>query len=143
MMNRWEHFRKDDYQYKLDRMVDDYLVDNEIGIDYEDYFIRSRCSYNGTRSDMLFVEFYFRPKNKWDSKLPLIKTTFGEENLDEIITQNGMKMKVVVTTRQKRNGETLIEGDGDTLIEGVGFFTTKEWIDEEIELEKTVKNEEK
>ena len=91
---------------------------------------------------MLFVTFNFRPKCNKEPKLHLIDIIFGEENLDEIITQNGMKMKVVVTTRQKRNGETLIEGDGDTLIEGVGFFTTKEWIDEEIKLEKTVKNEE-
>ena len=92
-MNRWEHFRKDDYQYKLIRMVDDYLVDNKIGFRYKNYFIRSECSYNGTGSDMLFVEFYFRPKYKKEPKYNLIKKTFGEENLNEIITQNGMKMK--------------------------------------------------
>jgi len=126
-MNRWEHLRKDDYQYKLDRMVDDYLIDNEIGLKYEDYFIRDRCSYNGsdrTESDMLFVTFNFRPKCNKEPKLHLIDIIFGEENLDEIITHNGMKMKVVMTTRQKPNG--------DTLIEGVGFFTSKKWIDERI-----------
>jgi hypothetical protein len=123
-MNRWEHFRKDDYQYKLIRMVDDYLVDNEIGFRYKNYFIRSECSYNGTGSDMLFVEFYFRPKYKKESKYPLIKSIFGEENLDEIITQNGMKMEMTICTREKRNG--------DREIEGLGFFTCKKWIDERI-----------
>ena len=73
---------------------------------------------------MLFVEFYFRPKYKKEPKYNLIKKTFGEENLNEIITQNGMKMKMTIISREKRNG--------DKEIEGLGFFTSKKWIDERI-----------
>jgi hypothetical protein len=123
----WEGIRKDDYQYKLDRMVDDWLVDKEIGFSYKDNFIRSHCSYNGTDSNQLDVSFYFRHKNRNGDvdQLRLIFDTFGEENLGQIIIQNGVEMRVGLFnySNEKRNGDYWI---------GIICITTKEDIDEEV-----------
>jgi len=122
----WEHIRKDDYQYKLIRMVDDYLVDNEIGFGYKDYFERSECSYNGSFSSELYVGFYFRPKHRKMSKMEqsnLIKKVFPMVPNTQTI-QNGIKVTFNTIGRNKRNG--------DYDLDGIHFTTTKEWIDEEV-----------
>jgi len=47
MSNSYECLRKDDYQYKLIRMVDDWLIDKQIGNRYEKNFIRDTIPIKG------------------------------------------------------------------------------------------------
>ena len=124
MSNSYECLRKDDYQYKLIRMVDDWLIDKQIGNRYEKNFIRDLSSYNGSGSNQLDVVFYFRPKNcNGDiNQLQLMKDTFGEKNIDEKLIQNGVEMKVGLLRYEKRRK------NGDYWC-GVRLGTTKEEID--------------
>ena len=126
MSNSYECLRKDDYQYKLIRMVDDWLIDKQIGNRYEKNFIRGLSSYNGSGSNELDITFYFRPKNSNGdiNQLQLIKDTFGEKNIDEKLIQNGVEMKVGLLRydKQRKNGDYWC---------GVMCKTTKEEIDKE------------
>jgi len=117
--------RKDDYEYKLIRMVDDYLVDNNIW--YEDDFIRSESIYEGLENTNLYISFHFRPKNKKmveEKKYNLLKKVFVGEHFHTERFQNGVKMLVELRGVDKR--------DGSFDFKGIHFSTTKEKIDKEM-----------
>ena len=117
--------RKDDYQYKLMRMVDDYLCD--FNIMYEDDFIRDECIYEGLDNTNLYISFRFRPKHKSmveEKKYNLLEKVFVGENLHTERFQNGVEMSVQPMGVDKR--------DGSFDFKGIHFSTTKEKIDKEM-----------
>ena len=119
--------RKDDYQYKLIRRVDDYLVDNNIW--YEDDFIRDECIYEGLDNTNLYISFRFRPKHKSmveEKKCNLLKKVFVRKNFHNewFYIKNNVKMWVKPMGMDKR--------DGSFDFKGIHFSTTKYEIDKEM-----------
>ena len=119
--------RKDDYQYKLIRRVDDYLVDNNIW--YEDDFIRDECIYEGLDNTNLYISFRFRPKHKSmveEKKCNLLKKVFVRKNFHNewLYIKNNVKMWVKPMGMDKR--------DGSFDFKGIHFSTTKYEIDKEM-----------